>query len=711
MIKVAIVGLKRVGVNTRGLKLDEVKRNVSLVEDAHVCHVPRLSGGGQIDDESPLWNKTEEESLLQPGKEEVTATRIIPCGMERDPKQSSNLLVAEAKRSGEASGEAQLLAYMRMVLIARRKERRENTTVYGLLTDSHTITFFCLQSGRRYTKKVLLWGQGERQQDEIVSLRAKVMREAALTSPKSSEATEDTSDLRMEGMDTRDSPPASAGILFISTSSHDQKILSNSLVRLRIYTVLIMSAYSDLPNKTPGLSYWQRTTRGFPSLHANRDDSVPSTAKYVIIGSGLSGALTAFELLEAGVPGDEVVILEAREAASGATSRNAGHVRPDAFRGFPAYSRIHGEEQALKVIANERLVLERVDEFVQRQNVPCDFHLTTTFDVCMSEEFAENAADSLRAYAAAGGDVSHIVQYTDGEIVETKTKVKGAVGAYEWPAASIHPAKLTQFLLQSVVDRKVRLFTFCPATEISKRMDTNIFLQQWDIHTPRGTITAEKIIHCTNAHAGALLSMVKKHILPNRAQAHSLIPTPSFSATNKLTSTLSLRYGLYHFYSLIQRQEGDGTLILGASRVNPTLSPETIASRLSSDDSTFNQEILDDALRSFQEIFPQYGLDTAMHGEGLDHVWTGIIAMTPDSVPFIGAIDSLPGQYICAGFNGHGTLFYSISPLFVLLLSGRNGSHLHLRPWSCQAGPRSGMEFYRPPRVFSADCPETGEVK
>jgi glycine/D-amino acid oxidase-like deaminating enzyme len=28
--------------------------------------------------------------------------------------------------------------------------------------------------------------------------------------------------------------------------------------------------------------------------------------------------------------------------------------------------------------------------------------------------------------------------------------------------------------------------------------------------------------------------------------------------------------------------------------------------------------------------------------------------MTTDSVPFVGAIDSLPGQYICAGFNGHG---------------------------------------------------------
>lgn len=41
-----------------------------------------------------------------------------------------------------------------------------------------------------------------------------------------------------------------------------------------------------------------------------------------------------FELLEAGVDGGKVVILEAREAAGGASSRNAGHVRPGVFPFF-----------------------------------------------------------------------------------------------------------------------------------------------------------------------------------------------------------------------------------------------------------------------------------------------------------------------------------------------------------------------------------------
>jgi len=86
-----------------------------------------------------------------------------------------------------------------------------------------------------------------------------------------------------------------------------------------------------LPVDNPCLSFWQQTTRSFPYLNANKDIPVPSSTRYVVIGSGISGALAVFELIEAGIPGRDIVVLEAREAASGASSRNAGHVRPGLF--------------------------------------------------------------------------------------------------------------------------------------------------------------------------------------------------------------------------------------------------------------------------------------------------------------------------------------------------------------------------------------------
>lgn len=304
----------------------------------------------------------------------------------------------------------------------------------------------------------------------------------------------------------------------------------------------------------------------------------------------------------------------------------------------------------MKIIANERLVLEKVDEFVKKYNVACDFDYTTTFDVCMTEEFAAYEAASLKAFESAGGDTSHI-RFFEGKEAQERTRVTGAVCAYEWPAGSSHPAKLGQWLLNKVVSAGTQLYTHCPVTTVRK--SASDIPNLWNICTSRGNINTPVVIHCTNAHAGLLLPQLASHLTPNRAQAHSIVPAPSFAGSNVLGSTFSLRYSQLHFYSLIQRK-GDGTLILGVSRHNPTLSEDTKSSVVSIDDSKYNSEILNDGLTQFNRLFPGVLSSEETHGQGLEHAWTGVIGMTADSVPFVGALEDLPGQFICAGHNGHG---------------------------------------------------------
>lgn len=423
----------------------------------------------------------------------------------------------------------------------------------------------------------------------------------------------------------------------------------------------------SLPQANACLSYWHRTTRAFQHLNDNSAAPTPSDTKYLIIGSGISGALTAYSLVhDQNVPGEEILILEAREAVSGASGRNAGHVRPDAFRGFQGYEKLHGTDQALKIIANEKLVFEKINAFVKKNDVKCDIYPTTTFDVCLTEDFAKYEKDSFDAYVRAGGDVSHVKCF-EGEEARERTRVSSAVAAYEWPAGSSHPAKLAQWLLTASINRGVRLWTHCPALEVKSTGIDNT----WSIRTPRGTITAQKVIHCTNAYASILLPQLSSFVTPNKAQAHSLTPTSAFSGHNIIRSTMSLRYSLQHFYSLIQRQS-DGTLILGVSRANPELSSATKSEIVNFNDTAFNSEIVQDALMQFDKMLtPSSSQTKQRHGEGLEHAWTGIIGMTPDSVPLVGAIDELPGQYISAGFNGHGMArIWTCAPGLVMLMMG-----------------------------------------
>ncbi|KAH6657000.1 FAD dependent oxidoreductase [Truncatella angustata] len=439
----------------------------------------------------------------------------------------------------------------------------------------------------------------------------------------------------------------------------------------------LAESWNGLPVPNPCLSYWQQTTRSFPYLNANDTETVPGKVKYVIIGSGISGALTCFELIEGGVAAADITILEAREAASGASSRNAGHVRPDAFRGFQVYQRVHGKEQALKIIANERTVFNNVDKFVRKHGVDCDFYPTTTFDVCLTKEFADFNAQSFREYREAGGDISHVNVY-EGDEAKEKTRIAQTVTAYEWPAGSSHPAKLAHWLLTQSLEKGAQLFTHCPATDIVMSSWSTSDQPQWDIVTPRGTITASHVIHCTNAFASHLLPQLSPFVTPNRAQAHAFVPPSSLNGVNVLQSTMSLRHSLKHFYSVAQRRP-DGIIILGASRDNPHISQAALNCRLLPDDSDFNEEVQIDLLENWSQCFPGCHPTSLKHGEGLLHTWTGIIAMTPDSVPFVGAVPHAPGQWVCAGHNGHGMArIFTCAPGLVKLVLGGSWSDTDL---------------------------------
>lgn len=103
----------------------------------------------------------------------------------------------------------------------------------------------------------------------------------------------------------------------------------------------------------------------------------------------------------------------------------------------------------------------------------------------------------------------------------------------------------------------------------------------------------------------------------------------------------------------------DGSIILGTSRQYTSMPPSLRHSLINTvDDRAPYDEITANALSSFGEIFPSGGWDTELSHKGQsgahEYAWTGIIGMTPDAVPFIGSVPGKEGQYVAAGYNGHG---------------------------------------------------------
>lgn len=74
-----------------------------------------------------------------------------------------------------------------------------------------------------------------------------------------------------------------------------------------------------LPKDSPTSSYWQDPPDAIADCRTT--DTLPTEADVVIIGSGVSGSNIAYNLLTA-KPELDIVLIEARQAASGASGRN-----------------------------------------------------------------------------------------------------------------------------------------------------------------------------------------------------------------------------------------------------------------------------------------------------------------------------------------------------------------------------------------------------
>jgi hypothetical protein len=78
----------------------------------------------------------------------------------------------------------------------------------------------------------------------------------------------------------------------------------------------------SLPCANPTVSYWQDPPDDLADHRSTPD--LPEFADTVIIGSGITGAAVAWGLLQGPKPGS-ILMLDARQACSGATGRNGEH--------------------------------------------------------------------------------------------------------------------------------------------------------------------------------------------------------------------------------------------------------------------------------------------------------------------------------------------------------------------------------------------------
>lgn len=167
-----------------------------------------------------------------------------------------------------------------------------------------------------------------------------------------------------------------------------------------------------VPNSTT--SFW-RTDLDALDTHRSTAD-LPAEADIVVIGAGYSGASIVHHLLEQQSRSQSqpltIIILEAREACSGATGRNGGHLKPDPYYRAASALKTHGKEAAEEVASFEARQVKEIKELVEREQIDCDLVVTRASDVCLFEEARADLKSGLELLTAAKVSTASEVFYS-----------------------------------------------------------------------------------------------------------------------------------------------------------------------------------------------------------------------------------------------------------------------------------------------------------
>ncbi|OMP81746.1 hypothetical protein BK809_0002740 [Diplodia seriata] len=430
----------------------------------------------------------------------------------------------------------------------------------------------------------------------------------------------------------------------------------------------------SLPVPSPGLSFWHRTTRAFPHLNENQHANVPRTTKFLIIGSGVSGLITAYKLIESGIPGSDILILEAREAISGASGRNAGHIRPGTYLPptAPPPSPLsnsppsHPQTPSAASPSTPPSTGPTKPARSSQTSAPCSKTSDTSSPPTPSPATSTARPPSTSTSRAPPPPTHPPATPPTAPLAATsRTSRTTATRRRRAPQPACLPPSPRTSGPRRPSTRPNCASGSCPRSSARAR-GCGRTARRWRSRdmtaqtTARGTVAAEHVVHCTNAWAAALLPELCGFVTPLLSQVQSFVPPASLAGGRGLAHTMALRYGGVddgeHYFSVHQRQRGDGAVVVGGSGTSGEgdLSEEERAGMVTWDDGGWSRRKAENSEREFKAIA---GGGEMRHGEGLEHAWTGLLGMTADAVPLIGEVEGREGQWICAGFNGHGECF------------------------------------------------------
>lgn len=383
-----------------------------------------------------------------------------------------------------------------------------------------------------------------------------------------------------------------------------------------------------------GRSVWMRyPVRDLPTTPLPQESSID----VVVIGAGITGAMMAEELTEAGF---SVAILDRRGALQGATAASTALVQYELDVPLTLLTAKIGSEKAMRAWRRAKLAVDSISGKIRELDIACNamrrdsLYLSgNLLDVdALYEEYDARARIGLRS------------QFLDRATLLERYGIPHDSALLSHDNMSVNPRRLAAGLLRCAIERGAKLHSPVEVASVEP------YREGADVITTGGArIHARHVIFTTGYEIPRYIQSRRFHIVSTWAMATP--PQP-----RKLWPDEVFLWEAAHPYIYV-RTTIDGRVICGG------------------EDEEFSDAERRDALipektRILQEklhrLFPQ--LDTTA-----EFAWAGCFGSTTTGLPSIGKIPDMPNTYAVLAFGGNGMTFSRIGA--EILRSELTGKH------------------------------------
>lgn len=371
-------------------------------------------------------------------------------------------------------------------------------------------------------------------------------------------------------------------------------------------------------------------------------------ADAVVVGAGISGAATAYQLAKDGL---KVTLIDRFQPAAMASGWTLAGVRQS------------GRDPVELPLA--RAAVDLWATLDEELDAPTHYRRSGNLRVARDETEIAMIREVVRSQSAAGLDITLLPDNRAVREVAPALSEKALLASYCTSDGSADPFSTVLAFVRAAE----RLGATCRFGDRVLRLETEGG-RVTGVVTDKGRIATERVVIAAGIFGNELLSPFGVSVPLEVPMVTVLLSAPVERVLDQVISTATA--------TVTGRQQFDGRwrVTNGAEAWHGALREETDGAGLAKPRVDPTAQSLSDVVERFGALVPAY------RDAVIEQSWAGLLDLTPDALPVLDAVPGAEGAFVAIGFSGHG---FCLGPITGQILAGLvqgRASALPLEPFA-----------------------------